>query len=322
MPRLPTVLMTVTIRGSKPGESHGGAHLIDLENSTSRPVIDWNPQDISWDGRGAERGLRGAVVRSDEVLIATHNRVLVFDRDFRPLRDYSNRYLGDIHELSLSGSTLHIASTRFDSLLSLDLDSGEFTSGLLFRIPWAVNPRTTGMPAGPAPPPRIMVYNPMRDKGPNAKDTVHLNQVWAEDGRLYFAGVLLRHVLYLENGGVRKHAEVPEWTHNARPFKGGVLCNATKQDAVLHVDAKGAPIKQFAVPRYDEGALLNIPESAKAARQGFARGLIATDDGLIIAASSPGTVSVFDYESGAMIRSVNVTMDVRHAPHGLCLWPF
>jgi len=322
MPRLPTVLMTVTIRGSKPGESHGGAYLVDLERSTSRQVLDWNTQDIAWDGRGAERGLRGAAVRPGEVLIASHNRVLVFDPEFRPLREHANRYLGDCHEIFLSDSTLYITSTRFDSILSLDLASGEFTRAWMFRIPWAVNPRTAGASAGPPPPPRIMAYDPRRDKGPNPKDTVHLNQAWFEDGRLYFSGVLIKHVLFFEGEAMRKFADVPEWTHNARPFKGGVLCNATKQDVICHLDTRAGIVKQFAVPRYDEALLLNRPAEDRAARQGFARGLVTTDDGLIIGASSPGTVSAYDYESGEMVRSVNVTMDIRHAPHGLVIWPF
>jgi len=317
---LPTVLMTDTVRASKPGGSHGGAYLINLESGTHRRVIDWNDQNIAWDGRGAERGLRGVAIRGREVYVAAHNRVRVYDPDFNLLREHTCRYLGDCHELFIDGATLYAASTRFDSVLALDLASGEFTRAWLFRIPWAKDPRTT--PGQPVPRPLIAAYDPRTASGPAPADTVHLNHVWFESGRLYFSGVLLRQVLYFETGGVRKLGEVPDWTHNARPFRNGILCNSTKQDAVCHLDLTGNVLKQFPVVMYDEARLENVPAEKRDARQGFARGLVTTPDGLIIGGSSPGTVTAYDYESGRSVRSVNTTMNVRHAPHGLAVWPF
>lgn len=320
MATLPTVLMTDTIRATQPGQSHGGAFLVDLERGTHRQVIDWNEQNIAWDGRGAERGMRGTAIRGREIFIAVHNRILVFDPEFRLLREHTSPHLGDCHELCLDGETLYAASTRFDSILALDLASGEFTRAWMFRVPWEKDPRTN--PGQPQPRPVIVTYDPRSGKGPPAADTVHLNHAWSEDGRLYFSGVLLKHVLYFEGGGLRKHADVPDWTHNARPFRGGVLCNSTGADAICHLDTRGTIIKQFPVVKYDPAALLNVPPEKNAARQGFARGLVATPDGLIIGGSSPGTVSAYDYESGSPVRSVNVSMDVRRAPHGLAVWPW
>lgn len=60
--KLPTVIASSVIRTSSQGESHGGLYLVDLETGSFEQVLDWNDGSISWEGRGAERGLRGIAV--------------------------------------------------------------------------------------------------------------------------------------------------------------------------------------------------------------------------------------------------------------------
>jgi len=45
-------------------------------------------------------------------------------------------------------------------------------------------------------------------------------------------------------------------------------------------------------------------------------------DGLIAAGSSPSTVTLSDLDSMQTIQSINLTLDVRNAIHGLEVWPF
>ena len=47
------------VRGSHQGESHGGVFLVDLVNQRVEQKLDWNTVSIDWQGRGADRGLRG-----------------------------------------------------------------------------------------------------------------------------------------------------------------------------------------------------------------------------------------------------------------------
>ena len=128
-------------------------------------------------------------------------------------------------------------------------------------------------------------------------------------------------ILAIEGSKLTPFARLPEGTHNARPFEGGVLCNATDQDCALWCDLQGRPKRRYPIPKYDPRELLAADTPGDHARQGFARGLCVTDD-LLIVGSSPGTVSAFELESGRLVKSVNVTMDVRNAPHGLELWPY
>jgi hypothetical protein len=320
---LPTVLMTDCIRSAHTGESHGGAYLVDLERGSWRKVLDWNNTQINWEGRGSGRGLRGIAIRGEEILIAASDELFVFDLEFKIKRSYRNPFLGNAHEVFLDGDTLYIASTAFDSVLAFDIPSGRFTRGWAFRLN-----SIDGTPASPTGDPSALrftagMYDPATGNGPPAWDSIHLNNMWLEGGRLYFSGVGMRHMLYFEpDGKLGRYGEIPDWTHNSRPYRGGVLCNSTGKDAVCHLDLKGHVLRSTPVPRYDESLLQHIPRTKDVARQAFGRGLVVTADGLIIGGSSPATVSVHDLDAGKVIKSINVTMDIRNAPHGLAIWPF
>jgi len=327
MPRLPTVLMTDCIRSSNVGDSHGGAYLVDLEAGTWRKVLDWNDPTINWEGRGSNRGLRGIAFHNGEIYIAASDELFVFDQNFKVTRSFKNRYLGHCHEVFLDGDNLYLASTLYDSILRFNIPSGRFTRAWMLRA--AVNTAQPGAdpyasPLAAAPrTPQTLVYSPESPNGPKPNDTLHLNQVWVEAGLVYFSGVRYTRLMCLHpERGLKKHCDIPEWTHNARPFRGGVLCNHTKTDAVAHLDLQGNALKSFPVPRYDEASLTNVPAGKDVARQAFARGLVTTPEGLVIGSSSPSTITVYDFDSGKTVKSVNITMDVRNAPHGLAVWPW
>ena len=74
------------MRATDQGESHGGVYLVDLLSGASEQVIDWNDASISWEGRGADRGLRGIAFSGDEVYLAASDEIFVYDRAFRQLR--------------------------------------------------------------------------------------------------------------------------------------------------------------------------------------------------------------------------------------------
>lgn len=118
-------------------------------------------------------------------------------------------------------------------------------------------------------------------------------------------------------------AQIPPMTHNCQLIDEGVLMNSTGQDAAVIADPQGRVLKAYEYPRYDESELTHTAIPGDFARQAFGRGLCTDPSGtLLIAGSSPGTVSVFDKHSGERIQSVQVTNDLRNAPHGLEVWPF
>ena len=77
------------------------------------------------------------------------------------------------------------------------------------------------------------------------------------------------------------------------------------------------------VPHYPDEQLLNRDmDTSEVARQGFARGLCVLSDSVVAGGSSPSTVSVYDLCGNERLLSVNITMDVRNAIHGLAIWPY
>ena len=59
MRKLPKFVATSVVRGSQQGESHGGIFTIDFESREVTQHVDWNTGEIDFEGRGADRGLRG-----------------------------------------------------------------------------------------------------------------------------------------------------------------------------------------------------------------------------------------------------------------------
>ena len=46
------------------------------------------------------------------------------------------------------------------------------------------------------------------------------------------------------------------------------------------------------------------------------------DKDLVAVGSSPSTISVFDLENKKRVATVNLSMDIRNAIHGLEVWPY
>ena len=69
--------------------------------------------------------------------------------------------------------------------------------------------------------------------------------------------------------------------------------------------------------------LLNAGHGPERRREAlFARGLCTLSPSIVAGGSSPSTVSVYDLAANKRLLSVNLTMDVRNAIHGLAVWPY
>ena len=115
---------------------------------------------------------------------------------------------------------------------------------------------------------------------------------------------------------------MPPGTHNARLFGDGVLFNDTSANYMRYVTRDGDE-KRFMFPAYDPDDLeFAGVDDSKVARQGFGRGLCVIDESYVAAGSSPSTVTVFDLQQNEIVFSVNFSMDIRNAIHGLEIWPY
>jgi hypothetical protein len=304
------LVTTSVVRGSYQGESHGGVYLIDLNSQEIRQTIDWNRADIDWQGRGWDRGLRGIAFDGDTIYIAASDELFAYTPKFQPIGSWRNPYLKHCHEISNWGRRLFLTSTGFDSILGFDLDTREFS--------WAMHVTTHHFHF------RGAAFDPRGRDGPLMLNKLHINNIHCTRGGMYLSGLRTGGMLLFNGREIQMAAELPTGSHNARPFREGVLFNDTEANALRYAGrGEGLEDRAFRVPHYDPAKLEKIGlDESHIARQGFARGLCVISDTVVAGGSSPSTISIYDLPANRRLLSVNLTMDVRNAIHGLEVWPY
>ncbi len=307
--KLPKLIATSVVRGSQQGESHGGVYTVDFETQTGEQHVDWNTTAIDFEGRGADRGLRGIAFDGDDIYIAASDELFCYDRNFEISKSFRNRYLKHCHEIVRKDRHLFLTSTAFDSLLAFNLDTRKFDWG--FRLLKQYE-QWTGY-----------TFDPRSDTGPRPENDFHINAVHVDDSGIFLSGLRTNAVLHLnKDWEVSEYCSLPAGAHNGRPWQGGVLFNDTDSDCVRYVPRKGQQ-QAFKIVTYDDADIefAGIDDS-RIARQGFGRGLCVINDRFVAAGSSPSTISLYDVSAGQKVGSVALSMDIRNAIHGLEVWPF
>ena len=307
--RLPKLVATSVVRGSQQGESHGGIFTVDFETRDGEQHVDWNTSDIDFEGRGADRGLRGIAFDGNDIYVAASDELFVYDREFDVAASHRNRYLKHAHEIVRKDRHLFVTSTGFDSLLAFNLDTKEFDWAYCLQKPYEA---WSGF-----------AYDPCDGRGPRPVNDFHINAVHVDATGIYVSGLRTQAVLHITSEmTVREFCSLPVGTHNAQRWKDGVLFNDTASDCVRFVSKSGEQLA-FPIVRYDDADIefAGIDDSS-VARQAFGRGLCVADDRFIAGGSSPSTISLYDAESHMVVGSVNLSMDIRNAIHGLEVWPY
>ena len=306
---LPRLIATSVVRGSQKGESHGGVFILDFENQSAEQRVDWNTGEIDFAGRGADRGLRGIAFDGEDIYIAASDELFLYNRDFETQDSWKNRYLKHCHEICRINRNLYLTSTGHDCLLVFDLDKKEYTWGFHLL-------KQQGSWTG-------FAFDPLGEYGPGAINEQHINMVHVDQTGIYLSGLHTNALLHLDRDNkVSPVCSLPQGTHNARPYKDGVIFNDTVSDCVRIVSRSGQQ-QVFKIKHYDPKDIQFAGvDDSKVARQGFGRGLCVVDDRIIAGGSSPSTITLYDTLTGQVIGSVNMTMDIRNAIHGLELWPF
>lgn len=304
------LVATSVVRGSRQGDSHGGVYLIDTETHSVYQKIDWNTTDIDWQGRGWDRGLRGIAFDGETVYIAASDELFAYTPDFKPIGSWRSPYLKHCHEIAVHERTLFLTSTGFDSILGFDLDQHRFN--------WALQVQSRNYQFRAAP------FDPMSDDGPLMLNKLHLNNVHCTSGGMYISGLKSGGMLLFNGKDIHMAVTLPSGTHNARPFRDGVLFNDSEDDVLRYAGrGDGGEDRAMAVPNYEGSQLEQLAATTDGiARQGFARGLCEISDHVVAGGSSPSTITLYDLPGNEILLSVNLTMDIRNAIHGLEVWPF
>jgi len=303
------LVATSVVRGSCRGESHGGIYIVDLEEERVYQPVDWNTTEIDWQGRGWDRGLRGIAFHNDRVFVAASDMLLECNPNFELVASHRNPYLKLCHEICVHEQHVFITSTAFDSILGFNLRKNAFDIALMLKTDGA------NLSVGR--------YNPNSDKGPLPMNKLHINSIFCEKGGMYISGLRTKGLLLYNGKRIGISTTLPEGTHNARPFREGILFNDTQSDAVRYATPTGTEDCAFGVPLYPKSDLLKTElVDSRIARQGFGRGLCAISDTLIAAGSSPSTITLYDLNQKKVVQTINISMDIRNTIHGLEVWPY
>jgi hypothetical protein len=307
--KVPKLIATSVIRGSRQGESHGGVFEVDFEKWDVVQLVDWDTSKIDFEGRGGDRGLRGIAFCGNDILIAASDELFRYDRSFKIKISHKNHYLKHCHEICGFERTVFLTSTGFDSLLAFDLDKNRFVWGFHLQ-------RQYDHWAG-------YTFDPRFEMGPRPVNNYHINMVHVDSTGIYLSGLRTKALLHINSKmEVSKVCSLPAGVHNARPYREGVLLNDTEDDCVRYTSRDGKNTA-FKIVTYDEADIDSADfDESNIARQGFGRGLCPIGDRFVAGGSSPSTISLYDFESNLKVGSVNLTMDIRNAIHGLEPWPY
>jgi len=312
---LPTLIATSVVRGAQRGESHGGVYLLNFATHDVNQVVNWTTTETDFTGPGRNRGLRGIAFFGGEVYIAASDELFVFDQGFKIKRSFRSTYLKHCHEIFQLNHHLYLTSAANDCILAFDLERQKFF--------WAIHiALAKDGPVGTAYDPNG-IGGPGGANGPEARNELHLNSVFADRRGIFVCGRSTGGMLHIGNKNVINWVvDLPQGAHNARPYGDGVLFNDTAANTVRCVNRDGTETR-FAVPTYDPAQLTHFEAGDEnVARQGFGRGLCVLNERLIAAGSSPATVTLYDLGAVCEAVRVNFSMDVRNAIHGLQVWPY
>ena len=281
-----------------------------MQKQSVQQVIDWNTVDIDWQGRGWDRGLRGIAFDGERVYIAASDELFAYTPEFKLIDSWRSPFLKHCHEIAVWERTLYLTSTAYDTILGFDLDG--------HRFHWAMNIQTANYRFKGAG------FDPMSDDGPLMVNKMHINNVFCSRDGMYISGLRTGGMLHYNGKDINMAVEMPLGTHNAQPFRDGVLFNDS-QDDVLRYTGRGEGVEDRAmeVPKYDPAQLQHMSAAdEQVARPGFARGLCVLSDKVVAGGSSPSTITMYDLQANETLLSVNLSTDVRNAIHGLEQWPY
>ncbi len=335
MNKLPKIICSSVIRSSKQGNSHGGIYIVDLENENFKQVVDWNDQTIDWNGRGADRGLRGIAFYEDKIICAASDEVFFFNKDFKIVKSIRNRYLKDCHEIYIYENKLYLTSTGYDSILVFNLKTESFDKGFTYRKKKLKKDKFYKLfrKARLAKMAKhfsnknsfaFTSFDPQSKNGPNLNDTSHINNVFVKNGIVHFSGTRLEHLFKINTDGksVASVLKTGGGTHNVSLYKNYHAYNNTEKDSVTIIDSENSKDSfHFKTKKYKSEELLYTNIGKDHARQGFGRGLCFYQN-FIIRGSSPSTITVHSLNERKLIKSINLTLDIRNAIHGLEVFPF
>ncbi len=330
------LIASSVVRLTKQGADHGHLYLIDVDEKRGYEVLRWADENIKWEGRGGERGLRGIAFYKDKIIVASGTQLLFFDKSFKLVDTFYSHLFGDIHELLVHNNELVITATLFDLILFFDLEKLKLTKGYRIKpnktqikkqdvfhksyklvqkryLYWMnffknINNEFSFEQIDPSS------YQPVKT---HISQSIHINSVFLSGETLCFTGTTQNIVFGIRNDELVRMGTIPFGTHNVQSFNDGLIMNYTMREEVLKTSWKGFVREKYGLKFNGETMQGHYDQTH--AKPGWNRGLAVKDD-MIFFGCSPATVNIINTSSGEH-EFVELDSDVRNAIHGLEVLP-
>lgn len=294
------IICSSVIRSSQRGDSHGGMYVVDIDSGEFFQILDWDRPDINWEGRGGDRGIRSVRFYNDEMYAIAGNAILVFDREMKLIREFKLSCLFNTHECALDGDLLYVIANLYDAILVLNLKEQKWETSWHFQ-------------GG------CHKFDPfMSSQLPEAKDLYHLDSVTIQNGMMYYSGEHMTELMKvdLQTGEHAVHHTRIKRSHNAQPYKGGVIYNVARKSTTIFRSYIGDILWEGFTPRYSKEDMIDRVQNEKVAVQGYTRGMCLIDNKIVVG-SSPATINVFTMDSSNPIKSIRISKDIRNSICGI-----
>ena len=169
---------------------------------------------------------------------------------------------------------------------------------------------------------KLIEFDPLKSGWPERKDMIHINNIWVQGDQILFSCYNANHLYCSDGKKVRKLIKIPYNTHNLQSFRDGYLSSSTGDFEFSYFGEYGEKLASLPVVEYLENEIEFGNLHDDIAKQSFARGLCVWGESIVIGGSSPATVTAYNIDEQKIVSSINITMDVRHAIHGLEVYPY
>lgn len=302
-----------------------GGEIVRLDWDTKKvlardPMVPTDPWVDDPNPRGNARGGRGIVQVGRRLFAALYHSVRVFDRELNDLGRISNNLFVGLHEMSLSGDALWVASTAIDAAIKVDLE------GSLIGDWWARENRNLQ---------ERFELEPMRiDKNADNRllwleqkvtrhpSHTHLNAVTPHNGDLYVLLNRFGAVYDITADRLVLADERLAGCHNLAFVGEAMLINDSRGSGLMVYDRRGSLERRIDLLEFPEIKALRdkVRDANLQKRPVFVRGLGAVNDRRVLLGISAATVVEIDLYTGELVDLFQYSPDVAVCVHGLAIW--
>ncbi|MEM7282304.1 MAG: hypothetical protein AAF438_11820 [Pseudomonadota bacterium] len=220
------------------------------------------------------------------------------------LEKHENPYLADCGALAVWHRTLYVTSASNDCVLGFDLQDNRFN--------WAMQVQRKNFKY------KAMLFNPCKDEGPLGINKLGINNVSCFTGGMHISGEHTQGLLHYNGEKIRMSVELPFGSYNAKAFRNGVLFNDSLAGALRYSSRIETEDRARPVPGFERKTCVQEGLSRELTPfPGFARGLAALSDSIVVSGVSPATLLVHELQSNETIGSVTLSQNASEVIHSI-----